>query len=417
MGIISQFCSHLGSDVCWVAWFKLIDIMVQITENISVRSLDFANQRKAYFLRHGKKLSWEDIALQVVNYQKDTPSWVTVRDTVQGFSIAKGCRKFQYAKCGRKPWKLTSDVQKYIIRRLVSCRASQIVTSVSLQADVAREKGVSVEDSTIRKFLGRRGYKWLPRSQKRKYNPEQKRVRVKFAKAVLRLSKTRLRAKLNMSMDGVVLSMPPARETERYNYCWGGVSHMWRQKTEGNLPRLAGDDDYTKQVPLSRAIPVWGGISEDGYESVLFHPTKKTNQTQWSKAVREGKLTDALRALNPRKPTGPWTILCDNESFLRAKLCMTAYRAKHVDLWSVPAKSPDLNRVEMFWDWLRKKLRVMDLADMQKKRRPMGKTAYTARVKSVMRSQKAQTVAKSIARRFRKACQQVVARKGAAADN
>ena len=98
-------------------------------------------------------------------------------------------------------------------------------------------------------------------------------------------------------------------------------------------------------------------------------------------------------------------------------MCMRAYRAKHVDLWSVPAKSPDLNPVEMFWGWLRKKLREMDLADMQKKRRPMGKTAYTMRVKSVMRSQKAQAVAKNIAKRFQKACKQVVARKGAAADN
>ena len=257
----------------------------------------------------------------------------------------------------------------------------------------------------------------MPRSQKRKYSTKQKKVRVKFAKAVLRLSKARLRAKLNMSMDGVVLSMPPTTEIERYNYCWGGVTHMWRRKTEGNLPMLAGADDYEKQVPLERAIPLWGGISEGGYASVLFHPTKKTNQEEWSKAVREGKLTDALRALNPRKPPGPWTILCDNESFLRAKLSMAAYRPKHIELWGVPAKSPDLNPVEMFWGWMRKKQRVMDLADMQKKRRLLGKTAYTARVKSVMRSQKAQTVAKNMAKRFRKACQQVVSRSGAAADN
>ena len=43
-------------------------------------------------------------------------------------------------------------------------------------------------------------------------------------------------------------------------------------------------------------------------------------------------------------------------------------------------KSPDLNPVEMFWGWLRKKLRSMDLEDLRKKRRPLGKTAYTARV-------------------------------------
>ena len=58
----------------------------------------------------------------------------------------------------------------------------------------------------------------------------------------------------------------------------------------------------------------------------------------------------------------------------------------------------------------------MDLADLRLKRRPLGKLAYTTRVKNVIKSQKAQSVAKNFAKRFRKACQQVVDRKGAAAD-
>ncbi len=158
-------------------------------------------------------------------------------------------------------------------------------------------------------------------------------------------------------------------------------------------------------------------MSEDGFAPVLWHPTKKTSKEEWSKAVREGKVTEALRILNSRKKTGPWTILCDGESFLRAKVCMMACRTKKITLWGVPAKSPDLNPVEMFWGWLRKKPRLMDLADLRKKRRPLGKLAYTLRVKSVVKSQKAQTVAKNFAGRLRKACQQVIKRKGAAADN
>ena len=392
--------------------------MVIITENVSRRSLNFANQRRAYLLRHIKKLSWEKIAEQVVNLENEHPSWVTVRDTVTDFSEAKGCRKFQYSKCGRKPWKLTTDVQQFLIRRMLGDRVSKIVTSVSLQADLAAEKGVVIEDSTIRKFLRSKGYQWLPRSQKRKYTKEQRRTRMAFAEAVLRLSKAALREKLCMSLDGVVLSAPPQREIERFNYCCGGISHMWRKRGEANLPRLAGADDYDKQVPLCRAIPFWGGLSEDGFAPVLWHlDSKKTNKEQWSQAVRDGKLTEALRFLNPKKKSGPWRILCDGEGFLRAKVSMAAYRFKKIELWDVPSHSPDLNPVEMFWGWLRKKLRHMDLADLRAKRRPMDKTAYTMRVKSVIRTQKAQAVAKSHAARLRKTCKQVVARKGAAADN
>ena len=398
-------------------WIESFLRMPVITERVSCRSLNFANQRKAYMLRNVKKQSWENIAAQVVNLDNDNPSWGCVRDTVEGFSISKGCRKFQYSRCGRKPWKLTTDSQKFLIRRLVSRRASQIVTSVTLQAELAAERGVVLDDSTIRRLLKKRGYKWLPRNQKRKYTRDQKHQRVAFAQGVLRMSKEKLRQKMSMSLDGVVLSMPPAAEVERFNYCWGAATHMWRKRTEGNSPKLAGADDYDKQVPIARAIPLWGGISEDGFAPVLWHPSKKTNQDEWSKAVRDGRLTGALRHLNPRRRTGPWTILCDGETFLRAGDSMKAYRAKKISLWGVPPKSPDLNPVEMFWGWLRRKLRLMDLADLRAKRDPLGKLAYTTRVKCVIKTQKAQTVAKNFAGRMRKACRQVVQRKGAAADN
>ena len=279
--------------------------MVIITDRVSKRSLDFQNQKRAYVLRTVDKLGWEEIAMQVVNVSGVNPSWVTVRTTVEGFNVQKGCRKLKYSKCGRHPWKMTKDVQQFVIRRLVARRASQIVTSVTLQADLASEKGVEVEESTIRKLLRQRGYKWLPRCQKRKYTRAQRSVRVAFARAVLRLSKARLRAKLCMSMDGVVLSVPPASDIERFNYCWGGVSHMWRKRNEGNLPQLAGADDYDKQVPLARAIPLWGGLSGNGFAPILWHRSKKTNKEEWSQAVRDGKVTQALRFLNPTNKRGP----------------------------------------------------------------------------------------------------------------
>ena len=414
---LHPFSEAVGSNTFAHQLHHQLTIMPVISERVSIRSLDFRTQRKAYMLRYIKKQSWETIAQQIRNVSGDHPSWGCVRDTVQGISVSKGIRTLNYARCGRKPWKMSDEVQQFIIRRLVARRVSQIVTSVTLQAELAAEMGIVVEESTIRKLLKKRGYRWLLRNQKRKYNQAQKRERVAFARGVLRLSRAALRQKMSMSLDGVVLSMPPAKEIERFNYCWGAATHMWRKRSEGNAPKLAGADDYDKQVPITRAIPLWGGLSESGFAPVLWHPYKKTNKEEWSKAVRDGSLTGALKFLNPNNKKGPWTVLCDGEGFLRAKLCMPAYRAKGISLWSCPPKSPDLNPIEMFWGWIRRKLRLMDLADLRLKRRPLGKTAYTLRVKRVMQTQKAQTVAKNIATRFRKACVQVVKRKGAAADN
>ena len=127
-----------------------------------------------------------------------------------------------------------------------------------------------------------------------------------------------------------------------------------------------------------------------------------------------GKLSKAITSLNLAKPTGPWWVLCDNESFLRAKKTQQAYRDAKVNLWRIPPRSPDLNPVERFWSWLRRKLRAMGLKDAVAKRPVLGKMAYKSRVRTVCSSQQAQRVAMACARGLKKVCKEVVRNKGAA---
>ncbi|CAK0853761.1 unnamed protein product [Prorocentrum cordatum] len=134
-------------------------------------------------------------------------------------------------------------------------------------------------------------------------------------------------------------------ESDRFKYCWGGATHMRGEKTEANAPALAGADEHDKQ------------------------------------AVRDQKVTAALRALNPKKKRGPWTMLCVDEGFRRADVSTEAHRKRGIALWSVPPESPVLIPMEMFWGWLRKKLRSLGLQDSRKKRARLGKKAYNVRVK------------------------------------
>ena len=342
--------------------------MPVLVEHVSKRSMNFANQRKAYLLRQVHGMPYEDIAKKVVNLQGKKPSKEHVRSVCNEFSVKKSCRPYHYKKSGRRPWKLTNDVQKFVLKRLLADRAHQVVTSSGLAAEVAKAKGVVLEASCIRKFLQKQGYRWLPRRQKRKYSRGECATRKAWCEAVLRLSKADLRHKLAMSMDGVVISMPPTTEVERINFCWGGVTHMWRKPGESNCPKLAGANDYEKQVPISRSIPLWGGLSEGGFAPVLWHlHRKKVTKEMWAKAIRDGLLVNALKAINPRDHGKPWTVLCDNETFLRANVCKEAYASQGIRLWGVPPKSPDLNPVELFWSWVRRKLRDMDLLDLRKK--------------------------------------------------
>ena len=389
--------------------------MPLVSEQVHPLSLDFANQRKAYLLRAVGKESFTSIAGKVVNLQGRRPSKDVVRRVCLHFSAKKGRRQFKYNRCGRKPWKLTEDVQSFLIRRLLAQRRSMICTSTTLQRELAKAKGITLETSTIRRFLTKKGYRWLPRAQKHKHDKKGKQARLKFAKSVVALSAAALREKLSFAMDGVVLGMPPSDPCGRLNFCRYGDSHMWRKPCEAASPELAGASTYGKQVPPERAVPMWAGISEGGFAIVLIHPRKKVTSEEWASAVRSGKLRDAIRSLRPIQRTGPWSVLCDNESFLRAPASRAAHDRCGVTLWGLPPKSPDLNPIEKFWSWLRRHLRILDLADLKKKKRPLSKTAYIARVRTVCRSQKAQVVASNLARSLKKTCREVIQKKGASA--
>ena len=101
-------------------------------------------------------------------------------------------------------------------------------------------------------------------------------------------------------------------------------------------------------------------------------------------------------------------MLTDNESFLRAPASRAAHSKKSVHLWGIPPRSPDLNPVEKFWSWLRRRLVALDLRDLKKRKVALGRAAFKLRVQSVCRSQKAQRVAVSCALGLKKVCQEVV---------
>jgi transposase len=139
----------------------------------------------------------------------------------------------------------------------------------------------------------------------------------------------------------------------------------------------------------------------------------KLSATDWCAMVRAGKLTAAIKAVKPVDKRGPWNVMCDNEKFLKAKISTKAFAKARVVPWWVPPRSPDLNPVEKFWAYLRKELRRLDLQDLQQKRRVLTKAEQRTRVRGVLRTKKAQLVARNCALNLRKVCRKVCAKKGA----
>ena len=132
--------------------------MPVIQKQVTTRSLDFANQRMAYILRTVNGKSYEAIAAEVLTLAGGHPVWGTVRNVCRRFSLRKGCRPLRHHRCGRGPWKSTPEVQRLVLKKLLGCRMTQLVTSASLARDVAERFGAAVEESTVRKFLKHRCY-------------------------------------------------------------------------------------------------------------------------------------------------------------------------------------------------------------------------------------------------------------------
>ena len=386
--------------------------MVFVRGRVHPRGLGFRALQKVFSLRRtknkkGKTPSWPSIAEQVVNMKGKHPGWKVCRDSYNRMNTKVGSPGDNYKNCGRKAV-LTKPIRKWLISELLARRKKMEVSSFMLMRLLASKKRIKVEASTIRKALNDEGYKFLPRTKKPKYTKAQRAERWAFSKKVAKMTDAQIKQEFHFSMDGVVVVVPPTDPIARQNFVHSDIGKVWRKPGEGALEALQGYDHYAKQAPKSRIIPLWGGLGCGGYATVMFHNNRKTDAEEWTdNALKSGALLQALRFVNPKNAKKPWKILCDNETFLREKGVMKQYTKIRIQLKKIPARSPDLNPIEKMWGWMRKCLRSMDLADLAAGRPVPGKLAYKERIKRLLKSPKAQTVAKNFFRNLRTVAKRV----------
>ena len=59
---------------------------------------------------------------------------------------------------------------------------------------------------------------------------------------------------------------------------------------------------------------------------MVFHTHKKLDTAEWVEAAQPGKLTKAIKSLQPVVRSGPWYVMSDKESFIMAPACRREYR-------------------------------------------------------------------------------------------
>jgi transposase len=390
--------------------------MPVVSEVVHPSGLNFQQQRRVVLFRDVQGMSFSRIAEKVKNLKNKRPTKQTVATTYHEFDLRKGRKVSNYSKCGRKPYKVTAEVEAFLIKRLLALRGKCVCTSSVLQREVAKEMDIKITRRTVQRVLAKRGYKWLPRSGKRVYSRPDKLKRLAFAREVVGKTPQQLKTYVAMCIDGVVLTVPPGDAVDRENYCRHGDSHMYRKRDEmGKQVADGAAGRYPAQAGPGRVVPLWGGLGEKGFAVITYHDKRKTTAEEWKKvAIDSGKLVQACMAVSGRQ-RGPYRVICDNESFLKSN--KAGHGTVNVEMWHIPPRSPDLNPIEMFWGWLRKELLRMDLADLCAKKAPVGKSALKQRVRILCSGARAKRVARNCHRHLRTACKKVIQKKGAAAGN
>lgn len=199
------------------------------------------------------KKTWAQIAAEVRNLEGERPYWKVVRKAFLDMGTSRGKpKKDKYENCGRAAI-LTPTLIKWLVKTMRERRVKDDCTSTDLQLALAREKGVTVDVSTIRKALNGEGYYYLPRAKKPKYDKDARANRVKFSGPFSRCTADGLKDKCNICLDGVVFIRPPSKPVDRENFIHSDTPRIWRRHDEHDLPELSGYDKYAKQVPASTA--------------------------------------------------------------------------------------------------------------------------------------------------------------------
>ena len=70
----------------------------------------------------------------------------------------------------------------------------------------------------MRRHLREAGYQWMPRAKNKKYTAGGRIVRKAIADWILGFTPAELKRQLHMSLDGVVLTVPPQGEIQRETF-------------------------------------------------------------------------------------------------------------------------------------------------------------------------------------------------------
>ena len=223
-------------------------------------------------------------------------------------------------------------IVKNEIARLHKLRAD--FSSIDLQISLNMQNAMS--NLTFRRHLKRMGFHYLASRRKGIITEEDKKKRLKFAKAIKKKYKTQeeqlefWRSAISMYTDIVGFEY----KRNPYELATTSKARSWRKRGQGlEITRKGAKEgattmkylvgiSYNRGIPLIKAIP------------------HKLNGAMYAYIIREGTFENGVAHSDVR------CIIQDNDPVQNSKRSKDAFAKKNIGLFRIPARSPDINIIE-----------------------------------------------------------------------
>ena len=336
--------------------------MVKLTVSLHPKGLPPLQAMKAWVLRTEEGLSWPEIQERTTNVLGEAAGDKAVREAVARIEAMEDgalVPQTNYGNCGRKK-SLPASTERKILEFVKKWRHKRFCTCAYIRAEL----GLSVTARTISRVLNRNGYFWRPVPKVNKLTEADLKKRKDFVTKFGMHSPDWWERSMNLVLDGVTLTMPPAPLSGKEKHAAQRIMHMWIAPGEKVSHEVSTFNRYG--VQLGTKVPLWGGFSGAGMFTLrLWTKRPKMTKPEWEMQVPALKRAVVDAGYHTRgKRARVWH---DNEKFL---LCPDVYRKEGLEQIRFPPNSGDLNPIETVWARLRKDLAAHEQEDLRQGKVP-----------------------------------------------
>lgn len=251
---------------------------------------------------------------------------------------------------GRTP-KITEKQKRIInkeVNHLKKLNIGWTTTELQETLDMLPNGNEGMSNSTFRRHIKKMDYRYLTARKKGLLTTEDKAARVKFARKIIKDLPTEeeqlqfWRSEIAMYTDIVGFEY----KINPFQLASAPGARGWRKRKEGLKVTCKGSKEGKKTFKWLVGISYGRGVT-------MCKPIlqKRMNGPLFAYIINEKTFETGVQGSPTR------TIIQDNDPSQNSRKAMAAFEKQKINLFRIPARSPDINCIENFFNYVKQKIR------------------------------------------------------------